>query len=339
MHTNKALANRFTLFKTMSGSRLYGTNTPTSDIDWKEIFLPEKSQMLIGRKLHNVVISTASDNVRNTKDDVDYEYIPIQVFANDFYNGQTYAIELAYAVLSEHRQDGQELYSREFLTLVYELTRRFQTSNIKAMVGYALNQAQLYGVKGSRLASIRKFTDKIDQELEAGRLSLDDKLSELELWAVVNSDKYMYVTSFMSMDIRLPAISILEKMYPMTITIGEVLQRTKAAQSKYGVRTKEAETANGMDWKATSHAVRITLQAISLLTDNKLSFPLQPERIDQLLRIKRGEVPAEEVKLILEKLFDDLDIAKEQTTLPTKNQIMDEQFEEWLKDWMVEFYQ
>ena len=70
-HERKDLQGRTTLFKTMFGSRLYGTNTPQSDIDWKEIFLPKKSMLLTGRQVRNVVITTGGDKTRNTKDDVD----------------------------------------------------------------------------------------------------------------------------------------------------------------------------------------------------------------------------------------------------------------------------
>lgn len=335
---HKALQNRDTLFLTMFGSRLYGTMTPTSDIDWKEIFLPEKAQLLIGRKPTNVVVTTGDDNSRNTKDDVDFEYIPIQVFANDFIGGQTYAIELAYAVLSEDPQAGQEIYSMEFLDFVHELTEKFLTSNIKAMIGYAMNQAQIYGIKGTRLASVRKFTDRLSEDLASGRVQREDKLAAYEDWARINGDKYMFLSTYMNMDNKLPAISVLEKLYPLSITVGEALDRTIALKEKYGSRAHDAEDAKGMDWKATSHAVRITQQAIKLLKEHKLEFPFPQENVDQLLAIKRGERSVDEVKKLLEDLFDELDAVKETTTLPERTARMDEQFEMWLKCWMLEFY-
>jgi hypothetical protein len=338
MTNHKALQGRDTLFKTMFGSRLYGTNTPASDIDWKEIFLPEKAQLLIGRKPTNVVVSTGGDHTRNTKDDVDYEYIPIQVFATDFIGGQTYAVELAYAVLSEDPQAGQEIYSMEFLDFVHELTEKFLTSNIKAMIGYAMNQAQIYGIKGTRLASVRKFVDKLTEEVVMGHYRLDDKLEVIDQWLVGNEDKYLFKGTYENMDKKLPGVSVLEKMYPYSITVGEALERTTALKEKYGSRAQDAEAAKGMDWKATSHAVRITQQAIKLLNEGKLEFPFPKDNVEQLLAIKRGEKSVDEVKQLLEDLFDELDRAKENTKLPERSVKMDEQFEMWLKGWMSEFY-
>jgi hypothetical protein len=341
MSNAKGLQGRETLFTTMFGSRLYGTNTPTSDIDWKEIFLPEKTQLLIGRKPVNIVVSTGSDHSRNTKDDVDYEYIPIQVFANDFIGGQTYAVELAFAVLAnehDYGKAGQELYSMEFLDFVFELTEKFLTSNIKAMIGYAMNQAQIYGIKGTRLASVRKFVDKLNEVIDSGTCTRDDKLAMLEDWTKVNGDKYMFMTTFKNMDNDLPGISVLEKIYPLSITIGEALDRTTALKEKYGSRAQDAEQAKGMDWKATAHAVRITKQAIKLLSTGAMEFPFPEDEVKFLLSIKHGERSVEEVKVILEELFDELDRVKETTKLPERTPQMDEQFEMWLKGWMSEFY-
>jgi hypothetical protein len=338
MSKNKALKNKKTLFKTMFGSRLYGTNTPQSDIDWKEIFLPDVENLLIGKKPSNIVVSTGSDHLRNSKDDVDNEYIPIQVFANDFLAGQTYAIELAFAALSDEFLGGQDIQSTDFLDFVYELVDKFLTSNIRAMIGYAMNQAQIYGIKGTRLASVRKFTDYLKNGLDNGTLKPTDKLAVLEEWVIANTDKYFFMSTFETMDTRFPAISILEKLYPLTTTVQETHGRMMALKDKYGSRAQDAEAAKGMDWKATAHAVRITQQAIKLLRDHTLDFPFAQSNIDLLLSIKHGELSEDTVKSMLEQLFDELDSVKEITTLQDRSPELDEKFEEWLKEWMVFFY-
>ena len=339
MHNHKALKGRKTLFKTMFGSKLYGTNTPTSDEDWKEIFLPRKEYLLVGRKPTNVVVSTGSDHTRNTKDDIDYEYIPIQVFANDFIGGQTYAVELAFAVLSEEYKAGQEVYDLFFLDFVYELTENFLTSNIKAMIGYAMNQAQIYGIKGTRLASVRKFTDRVEQALSTGEFSEDDKLSVLTAWVDENADKYLFNSTYENMDTKLPAVSVLEKLYPHTITLGEVKERTLALKAKYGSRAESAEAAKGVDWKATAHAVRITCQAIEVLRNHKLKFPFDAIDIELLLSIKNGQRSFDEVAEMLTSLFAKLDAIKEITTLPERTVELDTKFETWLESWMIKFYE
>lgn len=339
MSEHKALRGRTPLFKTMFGSRLYGTNTPTSDVDWKEVFLPAIDQLLIGRKPTNVVVSTGGDHVRNTKDDIDNEYIPIQVFANDFIGGQTYAIELAYSVLASRKTAGQKVYDNEFIYFVWELTETFLTSNIKAMVGYAMNQAQIYGIKGTRLASVRAFSEYLDDILNTNQHSPTAKLEVLDDWIKANETKYLFKTDYAISDTeKRPALSLLEKVYPYQITLAEAHERTKTLISKYGSRAHDAETAKGMDWKATAHAVRITKQAIRILNDGCLDFPFQDREVEFLLSIKNGERSVEEVQGILEALFVELDEAKEKTKLPAKDVAMEEAFERWLQKWMLRFY-
>jgi hypothetical protein len=338
MTTHKALQDKQILFKTMFGSRLYGTHTPQSDVDWKEVFLPAKDNLLIGRKPTNVVITTGGDHSRNTKDDIDYEYIPIQVFANDFIGGQTYAVELAFAVLGFEQHAGQELHRQEFFQFTEELTEQFLTSNIKAMIGYAMNQAQIYGIKGTRLASVRKFTDKLGEVLDSEEFKSDDTLSNLKDWVIANSDKYLFMSEYVNADKRYPAVSVLEKLYPLSITLSEAYDRTTALKDKYGSRAQDAETAKGVDWKATSHAVRITMQAIRVLRDHQLVFPLPPHEVELLLAIKHGQKTFEEVEQILTNLFEELDAIKETTTLPSRDANLDAKFESWLKKWMVYFY-
>jgi hypothetical protein len=338
MTTHKALQNKKVLFKTMFGSRLYGTNTPQSDIDWKEVFLPEMPGLLVGRKPTNVVISTGGDKTRNTKDDVDYEYIPIQVFANDFIGGQTYAVEMAFAVLGFEQHAGQVVQELSFYEFTRQLTRKFLTSNIKAMIGYAMNQAQVYGIKGTRLASVRKFTDQLNHVLDSGELTTMDSLACMEEWVKANEDKYLFMSTYENNGKKFGAVSVLEKLYPLTITLGEAYDRTTALKGKYGSRAQDAESAKGVDWKATSHAVRITMQAIRTLRDHDLVFPLPKEEVELLLDIKHGKKTFDEVEEILTKLFEELDQVKETTTLPAKDAKLEYEFEQWLKGWMMYFY-
>ena len=43
--------NTIPLFKILSGSRLYGTNTKSSDFDYKVVILPELNGLLLGDKI------------------------------------------------------------------------------------------------------------------------------------------------------------------------------------------------------------------------------------------------------------------------------------------------
>src|ERR1035437_5203403 len=183
------------LFTTLYGSGLYGTKTPTSDRDLKHIVLSPLNDLLLGKKIDNKVKKTNTEkNVRNGVDDVDEEFITLQTFARHFIEGQTYAIELAFAIDGNHAEQtfydprgivkmyktghGKSAIAKPMVTIndfapydnltgdrvetpfiiefIRELREKFLTSNIKAMMGYVVNKASLYSFKGERLNVTRE---------------------------------------------------------------------------------------------------------------------------------------------------------------------------------------
>ncbi len=336
----KILQNRTVVYKTLFGSKLYGTDTPTSDLDWKEIYLPSIDNMLIGKRISNIVDNTkkSTEKRRNTADDVDYEYIPVQQFAIDFVNGQTYALEIAFSVLNKNDHASQTHFTDWFYDFVSELSANFLTNNIKKMSGYAYNQAQIYGIKGSRLSTVIKFIEYISESIESGKISLQDKLEVVIPWVTDNSDKYLFNSTYKNHDLDFPCIDMLGKIYPAGIFVWEALSRATEQREKYGNRANDAAVAKGIDWKATAHAVRIVGEAIELLETGMIKFPFSQDKIDHLLSIKHGEVSDIAVSSELSNLFDIMDDTKLTTKLPEYSNGLYEEFEKWLKLQMVQIY-
>jgi hypothetical protein len=172
------------LYQTLFGSHLYGTNTPTSDLDIKRIVLPSMNDLLLGKPIVNRVKKTnTAKNTKNSVDDVDQEDIPLQVFIQDFVAGQTYAIELAFSIDCTHAD--QKFFdhsdAQKLIKLVTELRTQFLTSNVKAMMGYVFNQANIYSFKGERLNCAREFRDLLATQFtdtDAGDDQLHDSLPD-----------------------------------------------------------------------------------------------------------------------------------------------------------------
>lgn len=201
------------LFSTLYGSYLYGTNTPTSDLDRKVLVLPSLDDLLLAKKVVNKVKRTGEHDGTDKSQVVDEEYIPLQVFARDFLEGQTYALELAHAVplarrasyakpptpaqarvepypflesdaslgdLKNPNHAEQTFYVPEAADMlpemVAQLRQAFLTKNMKALMGYAVHQASLYSVKGERLNALNAVTDAV--RLTSRRLFEHDKRYE-----------------------------------------------------------------------------------------------------------------------------------------------------------------
>lgn len=328
------------LFSVQYGSRLYGTQTPTSDLDLKHVYLPELKNMLLGKQLANKVKKTNTEkNVRNGAEDVDEEFLPLQVFARDFMMGQTYALELAFSVEGTHA--GQTVHNPLFLEFVKELREKFLTSNVKALMGYAVNQASLYSFKGERLNVSREVLKLLKE------FALVDEQERLSLFAMdarfehlaTKYPKYFRKTEYdVGGGVMRPCFVLLEKTLPFTNDVRMSVNVVNALVSKYGSRA-DAATADNVDWKATMHALRVVSEGVKLLTTGKMEFPFDQEYVNYLLSVKRGEVPLEEVTAQLTSQLDKLkEEEQKQALLPAYSQEMGHQFDEWLTGWLFKFY-
>lgn len=344
------------VFSCLYGSALYGTSTPLSDRDIKHIVLPSLSSLLLGKKVVNVVNKTNDViNVRNTQSDIDEEFIPIQIFARDFMLGQAYALELAFAIDGNHAEqtfydcNGTSYPSGDntlFVEFVEELRQKFLTSNIKAMMGYVVNQANMYSFKGERLNVAREFLaileDNIVSAHEEKEPLIDfvgDATNAPRFQALqAKYPKYFNVTRYDIGDGRMrPCFVLLEKTFPHTSTLGYSIDVAKTIIKKYGARADAASESN-VDWKATMHAIRIVDEGLKILTEHKLEFPLAPEYAHYLLSVRRGEQPIDPIRLQLAAKLDELKTMEQQTTLPSMSDEMKIEFDTFMVKWLMVFY-
>lgn len=326
------------LFTCLFGSKLYGTSTPTSDRDIKHVTLLSLDDLLLGKSPKNTFKKTNKAHaVRNTADDVDEEFIPLQVFARDFMKGQTYALELAFAIDGTHaEQEVSNVFFRQFCD---ELRTRFLTSDIKAMMGYVVNQASLYSFKGERLNASRAVSEMLSSFSDTDQI-LDVEVEFRELAAILVKEypKYIKLTDYdIGTGIMRPCLTLLEKTIPFTNTINHSKLVVSSLLRKYGSRADAASESN-VDWKATMHAIRIVDEGLRLLETHELQFPFEPAYVDRLLSIKRGEVPLAEATNELSVKLDRLKDLEKSTTLPSCSTEMEQEFETWLVSWLREFY-
>jgi len=371
------------LFTTLYGSKLYGTSTPASDRDIKHIVLPDLDDMLLGKKLEAKVKKTNKvEHTRNSADDVDEEFIPLQIFARHFVEGQTYAIELAFAMEGDHAEqkifdprgevgrycigtsavDGPmydfmiairdvqfDDYDYEvplFVQFVRELRTKFLTSNIKAMMGYVVNQASLYSFKGERLNAVRELQVIIgdadvyykEDEMKLSEIYQTPRYSGLLNDLAKKFPKYFRLEEYdIGGGVMKPCAVILEKTLPFTNSLIQTLKVVHALEKKYGSRA-DAATANNVDWKATMHALRIVDEGLQILSTRKLSFPFDENYVNHLLSIKRGELPLDPIKEELASKLDELKDLEKTTDLPECNAEFMKKFDAWMVEWLRKFY-
>ncbi len=186
MDTN--FQGRDVMFQITYGSKLYGTSTPTSDTDLKSIYLPVLDDLLLGRKLVATKSRVDENGVAVPEKQsmpergIENEYIPFQTFVRDFVKGQTYAVEIAWAIASQGPQAPDQQSQREH-ALVLDMIRQFANSEVYSMVGFAQKQTLDYVHRGERLNEAVRIRDIVTNvqsraawKQQATKLRLDTPL-------------------------------------------------------------------------------------------------------------------------------------------------------------------
>lgn len=141
------------LFKCLSGSYLYGTNSESSDKDYKGVFLPFKQDLILQKAPRHYTSTTGSDHQRNTADDVDETYYSLHYFLDLAAKGDTNAIDLLFAYTNKDAV----IYSSSVWDQIIKNIDKILTKNVKAYLGYCKSQTIKYSIKGEKLNNFNKL--------------------------------------------------------------------------------------------------------------------------------------------------------------------------------------
>ena len=215
------------------------------------------------------------------------------------------------------------------------------------MVGYAVSQSKLYGLKTERYTSIKTFVQTVEDhfKLECGAAAGDKLMKELKMEASpMLLDKLLMLehvreTTLMNAKgghANAAALDVCGKKFPMTNTWATVVTSMKSTLENYGERVKEFD-GEGVDWKALSHAMRITEQVLELCGTGKLVFP-RPNAA-YLLDVKSGKVPLDEATRRLEDAFACIDEAVATSVLRERTPALEAEFEAWKLNALMRMYE
>lgn len=306
------------LVKMMFGSHVYGTNLPTSDKDFKGVFIPDAQELVMQRAAKHIRNSTKKDDSkRNTAEDVDDESFSFQTYMELIRQGQTVALDMLFTPERFYCDDVP--VSPRWMEIV-DNRQHLIHKGTNAFVGYTKAQAAKYGLKGDRLAALNLFMDAMsswDGKQELG--VYDSELHKLVFQAASKEAEIINIPTpnGSSGEMKdLPHLSLANKKVGYSCTVDYTRQVYKLALDKYGHRARLAETNDGIDWKATMHAVRIAAEAKELLLTGTITFP-RPEA-ELLIKIRTGRIPYKEVEELIEKGLEDIKDAETNSSLPNK---------------------
>lgn len=285
------------------GSHLYGTATPTSDLDYKGVFLPTKREAFLGKIPRAVGGKTGgkAHGEKNAPGEVDEEFFSLHEFMRLALEGQTMALDML------HAGSNQWITVTDVWMELVKNRHRFETKNLQAFVGYARRQAAKYGVKGSRLATGKAVLEFLEKNWNLTVAKAFSDYPEILLYEHVEK----------TTDPHSP-IQILGKQLTAGAVCEHYIPTFRHYVSAYGERAKLAEKNEGVDWKAVSHAVRASYEVAWILKKIEWSLPFDKAVADHLREIKQGLLPFAEVQEELEQQMAIVEELAIESDLPEK---------------------
>lgn len=299
------------------GSHVYGTNTPTSDLDIKGIYLPNSQDIILQRVKNNFNYNTkALPSQKNTAEDIDTEIFSLQQYLHFLMEGQTLALDILFTPPQFYLSEPHPIWS-----VIQSNKNQFIHAGVTAFAGYCRQQAAKYGIKGSRVAAFRQTLEVLSG------LDPNKKLSEFkeELQVFIHQFQSMAKTRDREL-IRLVDIfgknrerseihlEVCNRKIPLHATVKYSKQILQKVFNQYGQRALLAEKNEGVDWKALMHAVRVLTQAKELLKTGEITFP-RPERA-LLLQIRTGSLSYQAVAELIEDGLIEMETEAAQSQLP-----------------------
>lgn len=310
--------NENLIFKTRVGSHLFGTSTPSSDVDIKGVFIPSAREILKPKTQDHFSLSTGSDKTKNTSADVDEEYYALHKFLGMIGKGDMVATEMLFAP--------NEL-DNDLWNYIFQNRFRLLSRECKGFVGYVQRQANTYSVKGDRLNEVKEAINFLlsthknmlyEWEDSPCDSTIPSKLSDAKNFrflatAFCMGKKHTYCELVMINGKEVFHFVCCDRKVPDTVTFKNALEIYQRVLDEYGNRAHMAAQSQGHDWKAISHAIRVGEEAVELLTTGHITFP-RPNA-DYLLDIKLGNVQYSKIALEMDYLLNKVETSSEDSFL------------------------
>ena len=294
------------IFKGVAGSHLFGTNTPNSDYDYKGIYLPPAEDIVFQQVKESIEIKTNSTNQKNTKEDVDTSYYSLCKFFKLLEKGETVGLEMLFT------PPDMVITSSPLWVKIQSNKEHFLHKGTLAFIGYARTQANKYGIKGSRMGAVKLVMSLLKNFSGTIRLfQIQDHLN-----SVIDETLIRYSITFDQRNLPITYFEVCGRKFDMQLTIEEVHSALNKIYNNYGARAKLAQSNEGIDWKAVSHAFRVCFQGQQLFKDHWITLPLASDHRDLVLQIKRGELNFDFVSNLLDTEMNKLIELSEKSTLP-----------------------
>lgn len=309
------------IYETIFGSKMYGLDNPNSDDDFRGVFLPAAEDILLSKVKDTIESSTGVDYKRNQSGDIDRTLYSLRKYVELLCNGDTGALDMI------HSPQNKWLTSNPIWDYLHQHRSEFYTSNLTGLFEYVRQQAAKYGIRGYRVAALREVLDIVN--------ALDDSQHDLKVRDIHHlfplNEFCRFVEDKNQRAGHQEFYEVLDRRYQFSISVKMFKDQIIKLWASYGERAKLAESNDGVDWKALSHALRSGYQLRDIYTLGDYQYPLRESKY--IIEVKEGSVPFIQVKESLEELVVEIEKLAAVSKYPKVPDV-----KKWEK-WVMEIYQ
>lgn len=293
------------IFKCIAGSRMFGVHNEHSDYDLKGVYL-------LPLKDRENPPKCASINTVDPETGGE-ELFHFEAFLDLVEQGQTIPFEMLFCppdcVIQSSPLWERIAASRDLLI----------HKNITSFFGMAREQALRYSEKGNRIQAFLAVKNLLLSKNPHKKLKeFRDEVKHFAETAEFKTYKQHKLVDFYAREkngIQEEFLEVCGAKLGLSHKISGHLKILEDKLSVYGKRSLEAFKNDAVDYKALSHAVRISIEAQELLKDHRITLPLKPQDRDLVLYIKEGRMPKNEILALVEKCLKDLEGSENHSNL------------------------
>jgi predicted nucleotidyltransferase len=291
----KLFAEQGKILEYRVGSHLYGTNTPTSDVDYNGVFIAPEEYYLGLNSVEEVDFSVVSKNKdgKNNPDAIDRKLYEFRKFVRLALDNNPNVIEQLFVdepnVLFIN-ETGLELIDNRHMFLHRGLRDKF--------LGYGFSQKHKMIIRTDKFYELKNALDWMVE------------FNKPETYMVELKDKQLPFMLF-----KQKHVTIGDCDFELTRQLRWVEKKITERLDKVGNR-KELYLSKGYDTKFASHFVRLLMEGMELLETGDLKFPLKDREL--ILEIKEGKWKLNEVLKLGEELEKWVEKITAKSPLPNK---------------------
>lgn len=295
----RELAEKNKMLEFVVGSKLYGTDTETSDTDYSGVFMPNEDMVFGFERADEVDLSVKSkkEDGKNDENAVDKTLYEFRKFVKLALENNPNIIEQMF--VNRENLVYSNKWGDELLRNAHLFPHRGLAVKYKA---YAFSQKHKMVIRTDSyhaLVNANEWLENFVGDTESGKTLLVEILPKKLPFMSVKGDNVLVG------DLNFQKHFMLRKVKKM------IAERLSKATNR-----KDLLTKFGYDCKFASHLIRLLLEGKELMSTGRLEFPLRYR--ETILDVKLGKWKMSEVLNYAEELEVKLDDAVDFTVLPKR---------------------